>query len=57
MGGLGVLDGVDGWNVICCARDISCGVGVGAVAVVSVMGAVGVLGVGVLYCRSKPAFK
>ena len=52
-----MLDRVDGWNVICWARDISCGVGVGAVTVVSVVGAVGVLGVGVLYCRSKPALR
>ena len=37
-----MLDGVGGWNVICWAKDISGGVGVGAMAVVSVMGAAGV---------------
>ena len=50
-----MLDGVGGWNVICWARDTSGSVGVGVVVVVSVMGVVGLLGIGVLYCRSKPA--
>jgi hypothetical protein len=51
---------VDDWNVISWSRDISCGTGVGdggTVVDVSSVVLIGCSGLGLLYCRSKPAMR